>query len=184
MFKHFIFAFSLIVVFWGCSESKTEPEEKQTKEVYTVNYPLYYFTKRMAPEGVEVFFPVPKELDPAFWVPSTQETLAFVKADLSAMLSAPLLVEEYPFSGVLSITSCLAASTSRSISRDDCNLKSWSLTICDTPGIVITIITQKTRRITKETDGLLVMLLTAIPVSRINDRYRIERIKFQPIIES
>ena len=82
MFKHFIFAFSLIVVFWGCSESKTGPEEKKIKEVYTVNYPLYYFTKRMAPEGVEVFFPVPKDIDPAFWVPNTQETLAFVKADL------------------------------------------------------------------------------------------------------
>ena len=82
MFKHFIFALSLIIVFLGCSESKTEPEEKKTKEVYTVNYPLYYFTKRMAPEGVEVFFPVPKDRDPAFWVPSTRETLAFVKADL------------------------------------------------------------------------------------------------------
>ena len=82
MFKHFIFAFSLIVVFLGCSETKTGPEEKKTKEVYTVNYPLYYFTKRMAPEGVEVFFPVPKDIDPAFWVPNTQETLSFVKADL------------------------------------------------------------------------------------------------------
>ena len=82
MFKHFIFAFSLIVIFLGCSESQTAPEEKQTKEVYTVNYPLYYFTKRMAPEGVGVFFPVPKDVDPAFWVPTTQETLAFVKADL------------------------------------------------------------------------------------------------------
>jgi len=82
MFKHLLFALSLILVFFGCSETKTGPEEKKEKEVYTVNYPLYYFTKRMAPEGVEVFFPVPKDTDPAFWVPNTQETLAFVNADL------------------------------------------------------------------------------------------------------
>ena len=32
--------------------------------VYTVNYPLAYFAERLAPEGTEVVFPAPPDVDP------------------------------------------------------------------------------------------------------------------------
>ncbi len=50
--------------------------------VYTVNYPLDYFARRIGGESVEVVFPAPAELDPAFWLPSPEEILSFQKADL------------------------------------------------------------------------------------------------------
>jgi zinc transport system substrate-binding protein len=50
--------------------------------VYTVNYPLYYFTARIAGDAAEVVFPVPADIDPAFWMPGPEEIAAFQKADL------------------------------------------------------------------------------------------------------
>ncbi len=50
--------------------------------VYTVNYPLYYFTVRIAGDNAEVVFPVPADLDPAFWMPGPDEIAEFRKADL------------------------------------------------------------------------------------------------------
>ncbi len=50
--------------------------------VYTVNYPLYYFASRIAGDAAEVVFPVPEDVDPAFWMPGTEEIAAFQKADL------------------------------------------------------------------------------------------------------
>ena len=62
----------------SCSkkEEKERPAPESTPEthdallVYTVNYPLAYFAQRLAPEGVEVVFPVPPDVDPAFWKPA------------------------------------------------------------------------------------------------------------------
>jgi len=50
--------------------------------VYAVNYPLYYFASRIAGDAAEVVFPVPKDVDPAFWIPEAEEIAAFQKADL------------------------------------------------------------------------------------------------------
>lgn len=50
--------------------------------VYTVNYPLAYFAERIAGDAAEVIFPVPPELDPAFWRPSIALIGEFQAADL------------------------------------------------------------------------------------------------------
>ena len=47
-----------------------------------VNYPLQYFTSRIAGDHVEVFFPVPRAEDPAFWKPQDQDIEAYQRADL------------------------------------------------------------------------------------------------------
>jgi zinc transport system substrate-binding protein len=47
-----------------------------------VNYPLEYFTKRIAGDQVEVFFPVPREEDPAFWKPQEKDIEEYQRADL------------------------------------------------------------------------------------------------------
>lgn len=50
--------------------------------VYTVNYPLQYFAQRIGGEFVSVHFPVPKNIDPAFWMPEAKIINAYQQADL------------------------------------------------------------------------------------------------------
>ena len=50
--------------------------------IYTVNYPLTYFAEQIGGEHVEVVFPIPADVDPAFWSPSTEQVRQFQKADL------------------------------------------------------------------------------------------------------
>jgi zinc transport system substrate-binding protein len=49
---------------------------------YTVNYPLTYFAERIGGNLVNVVFPVPPDVDPAFWIPSTTTVREYQKADL------------------------------------------------------------------------------------------------------
>ncbi len=52
-----------------------------TLKVFTVNYPLYYFTKRIGGEYVELIYPIPGNVDPAYWKP--QNSLSEIqKVDL------------------------------------------------------------------------------------------------------
>ena len=50
--------------------------------VYVVNYPLRYFAERIGGEHVNVVFPAPADVDPAYWMPDTATITAFQQADL------------------------------------------------------------------------------------------------------
>jgi zinc transport system substrate-binding protein len=50
--------------------------------IYTVNYPLKYFTERIAGEHAEVVFPAPADVDPAYWMPDRKTIASYQKADL------------------------------------------------------------------------------------------------------
>jgi len=50
--------------------------------VAVVNYPLKYFAERIGGDGVKVVFPIPPDVDPAFWLPEPNGVLAFQAADL------------------------------------------------------------------------------------------------------
>jgi len=50
--------------------------------VYTVNYPLVYFAERIGGEHVEVVFPAPADVDPAYWMPDHNTIAAYQQADL------------------------------------------------------------------------------------------------------
>ena len=64
----------LALVLLGCSKNDAPQAPASTSEpshsVYTVNYPLAYFAERLAPEGIEVVFPAPPDVDPALWKPT------------------------------------------------------------------------------------------------------------------
>jgi len=65
--------FALIVCVLGLpsySFAVKEPTSKLT--VYVVNYPLKYFAERIAGEHARVVFPVPGNVDPAFWMPDAE----------------------------------------------------------------------------------------------------------------
>ncbi len=57
-----------------------EPTSKLT--VYVVNYPLKYFAERIAGEHARVVFPVPRDVDPAFWMPDAKTIQKYQTADL------------------------------------------------------------------------------------------------------
>jgi len=50
--------------------------------VYVVNYPLKYFAERIGGDHVKVEFPVPADIDPAYWNPDVEHISAYQKADL------------------------------------------------------------------------------------------------------
>ena len=50
--------------------------------VYTVNYPLAYFAERIGGDQVEVVFPAPPDVDPAYWVPDQAIITDYQQADL------------------------------------------------------------------------------------------------------
>ena len=78
----------LVLIALGCSKkeaapgTKVELEDRPETLIYTVNYPLAYFAKRLAPEATEVVFPAPPDVDPASWKPSPEVIARYQKADL------------------------------------------------------------------------------------------------------
>jgi len=50
--------------------------------VAVVNYPLWYFTHRIAGDRVNLIFPIPKAQDPAFWKPDAKGIREYQQADL------------------------------------------------------------------------------------------------------
>lgn len=69
----------------GCGgEKKAEPsaQEEGPLTVAAVNYPLAYFAERIGGDLVDVVFPVPGDVDPAFWNPPAEGVAVFQAADL------------------------------------------------------------------------------------------------------
>ena len=50
--------------------------------VYVVNYPLQYFAQRIGGQLVDVEFPAPADVDPAYWTPDVATISAYQQADL------------------------------------------------------------------------------------------------------
>jgi len=50
--------------------------------VNVVNYPLQYFAQRIGGEHVNVVFPAPADIDPAYWLPDTKTISDYQQADL------------------------------------------------------------------------------------------------------
>ena len=50
--------------------------------VHVVNYPLKYFAERIGGDHVRVHFPVPADIDPAYWLPRIKDIANYQQADL------------------------------------------------------------------------------------------------------
>lgn len=79
MLKWLVLAASLLA---GVAHAQERPT------VAVVNYPLAYFTERLAGDGVEVLFPVPPDRDPSFWRPSIGDITQIQHADLIVLNGA------------------------------------------------------------------------------------------------
>ncbi len=90
--SRFRFAIALACVFTtgitGCSAPDEEsPQESPGRSkgkpvAYAANYPLEYFAARIGAGLVDVVFPAPPDVDPAFWMPDVETILAFQSADV------------------------------------------------------------------------------------------------------
>ena len=56
--------------------------KENTIKVFAVNYPLTYFAERIGGDFIEIYYPIPRDVDPAFWEPTTEEVLKIQKMDL------------------------------------------------------------------------------------------------------
>jgi len=70
-----------IILFTACLQL-IPAQASQVLSVYTVNYPLAYFAERIAGDQARVVFPVPADVDPAFWQPDRETIRAYQQADL------------------------------------------------------------------------------------------------------
>lgn len=73
----------------GCSDSPEPTDARRLSadpdvplSVYVANYPLQYFAERIGGAQVQVGFPVPAGIDPAFWKPTPEEVAAYQSADI------------------------------------------------------------------------------------------------------
>jgi zinc transport system substrate-binding protein len=76
----------LLSIHASCSRSSNLRADKQDKyktpRVFAVNYPLAYFAERIGGKHVEVHFPAPRDVDPAFWQPDAETVVEYQTADL------------------------------------------------------------------------------------------------------
>ncbi len=86
------------------------PSAGSPKRVAVVNYPLEYFTQRIAGDRVEIVFPVPREEDPAFWKPREDDIRQYQQADLILLNGAEY--EKWLPAAVLPLTKQVVTSQS------------------------------------------------------------------------
>ena len=56
--------------------------KENTIKVFAVNYPLSYFAERIGGDFIEIYYPIPRDVDPAFWEPTTEEILKIQQMDV------------------------------------------------------------------------------------------------------
>jgi zinc transport system substrate-binding protein len=71
---------AVVFLSWSIYVAECEASAKLT--VYVVNYPLKYFAERIGGDHINVVFPAPRDVDPAYWSPDLTTISAFQKADL------------------------------------------------------------------------------------------------------
>lgn len=77
----------LTIGLMACGSKKDNKESQRTVEVEkpvisVVNYPLHYFAERIAGDYIELNFPVQGDVDPAYWIPNSNDLTSFQESDL------------------------------------------------------------------------------------------------------
>jgi putative ABC transport system permease protein len=78
--------------------------------VAVVNYPLWYFTKRIAGGRVEIIFQIPRAEDPAFWKPDAKGITQYQQADVILLNGADY--EKWRLTSVLPLAKQIVTSAS------------------------------------------------------------------------
>lgn len=79
-----VILFIIVLLLVSCG-SHQRPEEKDRSEkivISAVNYPLYDFARRIGGDLIRTEFPVPADVDPAYWIPDDTSLHVFQSADI------------------------------------------------------------------------------------------------------
>ena len=105
----------LLLAFLSFNFSAPELRSNTLKpKVYVVNYPLQYLTERIAGDAIDVVFPAPTDVDPAYWVPSREIIKKYQDADLIIINGA----DYARWLNFVSLPESIIVNTSRSFSND------------------------------------------------------------------
>ncbi len=83
--KQTFFLLLLLFVLNSCGNNQkgdSSEENVSSKTIAVSNYPLYFFTQRIAGAGFDVLYPVPKDVDPAFFKPSAEIVSIYQSAEI------------------------------------------------------------------------------------------------------
>jgi zinc transport system substrate-binding protein len=72
----------LLLVSCGSDKKAQENSKSEKLVVAAVNYPLHYFAQRIGGELIQLEFPIPADIDPAYWIPDDEALSAFQLADI------------------------------------------------------------------------------------------------------
>ena len=71
MNKIFIICLSFIVILSACTkdDQSVDKTDDAKIKIVSVNYPLNYFAQRIGGNQINAVFPLPADVDPAYWQP-------------------------------------------------------------------------------------------------------------------
>ena len=72
------------LVLFACGPGKQEQASGNSEQllVTAVNYPLFYFAKKIGADLIQAAFPAPENVDPAYWVPDDEALSLYQSSDL------------------------------------------------------------------------------------------------------
>ena len=82
MKNYLLFATLIIFVSCGLEKGSKVKDDKVKPVVVTVNYPLYYFAGRIGGELIQLEYPIPADVDPAYWIPDDDALEIYQSADI------------------------------------------------------------------------------------------------------
>jgi len=84
--KQFIATCLILLIISSCGSSdkkgKSNEQSVNSKTIAVTNYPLYFFTQRIAGDEFNVSFPVPQDEDPAFFEPTAEIVSKYQSAEI------------------------------------------------------------------------------------------------------
>jgi zinc transport system substrate-binding protein len=72
----------LLLVSCGFNKKSQDKSLSEKPLVIAVNYPLHYFADRIGEELIRLEYPVPPDVDPAYWVPDDKALSVYQSADI------------------------------------------------------------------------------------------------------
>jgi len=84
MHKRILYLSVAFLAVFSCNTPHDNRESSQNKNftVAAVNYPLAYFAERIGGDKIDVLFPVPADVDPAYWMPDEETISLYQNADI------------------------------------------------------------------------------------------------------
>ena len=79
---YLLFAAVLCLVSCGFDKGSGVNNDKEQLAVIPVNYPLYYFAGRIGGELIQLEYPIPADVDPAYWIPDDDALEIYQSADI------------------------------------------------------------------------------------------------------